>query len=134
MDPITALQTAMVTACNGHVGLSALVGTDGVGDAPPKAKILPYIAITKHRLTMRPHDEAFDNEHHVQLTAWVKNADRSAAAQITHELIDALTVGTLAHANLNIISRDFLRTDVTFEARSGRTRARSEFRFFTETI
>lgn len=134
MDPITALQTAIVSACNAHTALSALIGANGIGDAPPNAKNLPYIAITQHRLTARPVDGASDNEHHVQLTAWVKNADRAAAASITHELIDALTVGALTHANLNIISRDFLRTDVTFETRSGRTRARSEFRFFTETI
>lgn len=132
MDAISALQAVIISACAQHAGLITLIGENSVSDAPLKGKSLPYVAIVNHRLTKRPADGFGGQEHAVSLSAWVKGADRAKAAQIAHSLIDALSVSDLSHPDLTIISSDHLRTDVNYETRSGRTRARVDLRFFTQ--
>lgn len=129
--PIVALQGALLTALRADPALVALVGENGVFDAPPKGRVAPYVAIVRHDCLPRDGDAAPGYEHRVLLQAWHGEASRKAVLEIEGRVVAAaLALG--AAEGLVITHRQHERTETSIDGKTGQARAVIALRFFSE--
>lgn len=129
--PIVALQGALVAALRADSELTALVGEDGVFDAPPAERLPPYVMIARHDVLPRDGDVAPGFEHRVLLHAWAAEASRKAVLATVERIVSVAETAELDGA-LTVTLRRHERTDTAIDPKSGRARAAVAMSFFTE--
>lgn len=132
MNALKELQAAMLSACDASFGLVSLVGTPTLFDAVPRGRDAPFVAITDHQIDTRDGDASPGFDQKVQLSLWTRGADRAAAGEIEVLLRAALLDADISTADITICNAQHLRTQSAFDTRTGHTRTRITFRFFTE--
>jgi hypothetical protein len=130
--PIVSLQGALVTALRADSALTALIGADGVFDAPPKGRDVPYVLIARHDLLPRDGDEAPGCEHRLLIHAWAAEASRKAVLAIVDRVIAVALTAELDGADLAVTNRAHERTDTAVDLKTGRARAAVALRMFSE--
>ena len=100
--PILALQSTLVPALNADAALTALLGADGVFDAPPRDRHPPYVVVARHDVLPRDGDLAPGHEHRLLLHAWARAPSRKAALAIADRVVAVAVSGLLARAPLGV--------------------------------
>jgi len=130
MHPIAALQAALVTALRTDTALLALLGPDGVFDAPPRDRPAPYVVIERHDMRQNDTDAVPGQEHRVLLHCWAGQPSRRAALDIAARVVAAGT--GIAPAGLTVTHAGHLRTETAIDNATGLARAAVTLRFFSE--
>ncbi len=130
MHPIMQLQTALVAALGADAELTALIGADGVFDAPPRGRAAPYVVIDRHELRPRDGDLAPGFEHRVMFHCWSDRPSRKGALAIAGR-VAAVSAG-VAPAGLAVTLVQTMRTDTVIDAQTGQARAAVLIRFLSE--
>jgi len=130
--PITALQGALVAAWRADAGLTALIGTNAIFDAPIKGADTPYIVIARHDLVSRDGDLAPGYDHRVLLHLWHPDASRKAVLAVADWVLAVALGAPLAPAGLAVTNCSHERTDTAIDLETGAARAALTLRFFTE--
>lgn len=126
MHPIAKLQDGLVAALLVDEDLVALIGEDGVFDAPPKGKPAPYVVIDRHDMRQRDGDAAVFQEHRVMLHCWAGQPSRKAALAIAERVTAVgLALSGVTHA-------EHVRTEIVIDGATGQARAGVVLRFFSE--
>lgn len=128
--PIVLLQAGLVGALLADMELAAIVGGDGVFDAPPKGRAPPYIAIARHDVLARDGDLTPGHDHRLLIDAWASEPSRKAALAIAERVV--VVALSCAVSGLVVTHRQHDRTDTAVDGRTGRARAAVALRFFTE--
>ncbi len=131
MHPIASLQAALVETLTTDATLVALIGSDGVFDAPPRDRPAPYVVIDRHDVRQRDGDATPGQEHRVLLHCWSSQPSRKAALEIAERVV---TVGLaeLAPVGLAVTHAEHMRTDTAIDTATGQARAAVTLRFFSE--
>ncbi len=130
MHPIAALQAALVTALEGDAALVALIGAEGVFDAPPRSRKAPYVVIDRHEARQRDADQAPGQEHRLLLHCWSDQPSRKAALEIAERVV---AVGLLpAPSGLVVTHAEHMRTETAIDNATGQARAAVLLRFLSE--
>jgi hypothetical protein len=130
--PIISLQGALVAALRGDAALAALVGADGVFDAPPIGRAGAHVTIARHDLLPRDGDAAPGYEHRVLIHVWPDAPSRKAALLVADRIAAVALGAALDGTDLVVTNRVVERTDTAMDAASGQARAALTLRFFTE--
>jgi hypothetical protein len=130
MHKISRLQGALVATLKADAALLALLGDDGVFDAPPRGRAAPYVVIARHDLIPRDGDLAPTGEHRLLIHCWSDQPSRRQALALAERVV-AVALELVA-ADLVVTHRQHLRTDTAIDARSGQARAAVALRFFSE--
>ncbi|MBD8065335.1 DUF3168 domain-containing protein [Devosia sp. PTR5] len=130
MHPIAALQGALVTALRADAALTALIGADGVFDAPPRERPAPYVVIDRHDVRQRDGDQTPGQEHRVLLQCWAGQPSRRAALEIVSRVVAAMA--GLLPAGLTVTHAEHLRTETVIDRETGQARAAVTLRFMSE--
>lgn len=130
MHPIAALQTALVTTLEADTGLTGLIGTGGVFDAPPRSRPAPYVVIDRHDIRQRDGDETPGQEHRVLLHCWSDQPSRRAVLEIAKRVVTAGLV--LAPVGLTVTHAEHVRTETLIDNATGQARAAVLLRFLSE--
>ncbi|MEQ1902392.1 MAG: DUF3168 domain-containing protein [Devosia sp.] len=130
--PIVDLQGALVLALRADAQMTALVGADGVFDAPPPLRSPPYVTIARHDLLARDGDTTPGHEHRVLFHVWADDASRKAALAIVERIVAVSLATDLESAALKVTLRRHERTDTAIDAQSGKARAAVAMSFFSE--
>ena len=126
MHPILAVQGALVAALKNDAALVAIVG-DGIFDAPPQGRSVPYVVIARHDVIQRDADLAVMWEHRVLVHCWGDQPSRKAALGLAERVIAvALGLGGVSQA-------EHVRTDSVIDGASGLARAAVTLRFLSES-
>lgn len=131
MHPIANLQSALVEALLVDAALVALIGADGVFDAPPRDRPAPYVVIDRHDVRQRDGDAAPGQEHRVLLHCWSSQPSRKAALEIAERVV-AVGAGALAPVGLMVTHAEHMRTETSIDTATGQARAAVTLRFFSE--
>lgn len=126
MHPIAKLQDGLVAALAADTELVALIGEDGVFDAPPKGRPAPYVVIDRHDMRQRDGDAALFQEHRVTLHCWAGQPSRKAALAIA-ERVTAVALGLAG-----VTHSEHVRTETVIDGGTGLARAGVVLRFFSE--
>jgi SPP1 family predicted phage head-tail adaptor len=130
-DRIVYRGNVLVAALRADEELTALVGEDGVFDAPPAERLPPYVTIARHDVLPRDGDDAPGFEHRVLLHAWAGEASRKAVVMMVERIVSVAETAELDGA-LTVTLRRHKRTDTAIDAKTGRARAAVAMSFFTE--
>ena len=130
MHPIAVLQTALVAALEGDAGLTDLIGTGGVFDAPPRSRPAPYVVIDRHDMRQRDGDETPGQEHRGLLHCWSDQPSRKAALDIAQRVVATGLV--LAPVGLAVTHAGHVRTETVIDNGTGQARAAVLLRFLSE--
>jgi hypothetical protein len=130
--PIVALQSALVTALRADADLVALMGEDGVFDAPPAGRSPPYVTIARHDVLARDGDAAPGHEHRLLLHAWSDVASRRSVAAIAEHVVATALGADLDGATLRVTNRRHDRTDTAIDGGTGVARAAIALTFYSE--
>ncbi|SFZ85877.1 Protein of unknown function [Devosia enhydra] len=130
--PILALQGALRAAFADDAVLVALIGADGVFDAPPRGREPPYVTIFRHDIAPRDGDLAPGHTHRLVLQAWAAGPSRKEALAIVDRLVAVALDAPLAPDGLAVTLRRHERTETAIDARTGRARATLTLGLFTE--
>ena len=126
MHPILAVQGALVAALKNDAALVAIVG-DGIFDAPPQGRSVPYVVMARHDVIQRDADLAVMQEHRVLVHCWGDQPSRKAALGLAERVIAvALGLGGVSQA-------EHVRTDSVIDGASGLARAAVTLRFLSES-
>ena len=131
MHPIALLQTALVDALAADAALVALIGAEGVFDAPPRSRPAPYVVIDRHDMRQNDGDAAPGQEHRLLLHCWSDQPSRRAALEIAQRVV-AVGTGALAPVGLAVTHAEHMRTETAIDATTGQARAAVTLRFFSE--
>lgn len=129
--PIVALQAALLASWREDEALVALIGADGVFDAPPKGRSPPYAVIARHDLLPRDGDLAPGWEHRLLVHVWAGAPSRRAAVAIAGRIAAAATAVN-GGGGLVVTSALHERTDTAMDPATGQGRAAVTLRFYTE--
>lgn len=130
MHPIVALQGALVAGLGNDAELVAIIGANGVFDAPPKGRAAPYVVIVRHDVIQRDGDAAPGQEHRVLIHCWGDQPSRRRALAIAERVV---AVGLAASAAGLVVSHaEHVRTDTVIDRDTGQARAAVTLRFFSE--
>ena len=130
--PILALQGALRAALAEDAALVALIGADGVFDAPPRGREPPYVTILRHDIAARDGDLTPGHAHRLVLQAWAAGPSRKEAMALVDRLMAVGLDAPLAPEGLVVTLRRHERTETAIDARTGRARATLTLGFFTE--
>jgi hypothetical protein len=130
MHPISLLQGALVTALRDDDDLVAMVGSDGVFDAAPKARPGPYVVIARHDAIQRDGDETPGQEHRLLLHCWSDQPSRKLALEMAERLVSVGLV--LDGGDLTVTHCEHVRTETVIDRDTGHARAAVSLRFFSE--
>ncbi len=130
--PILALQSTLVPALNADAALTALLGADGVFDAPPRDRHPPYVVVARHDVLPRDGDLAPGHEHRLLLHAWARAPSRKAALAIADRVVAVALSALLDSATLRVTHRRHERTDTAIDLDTGFARAAVILRLFSE--
>ena len=132
MHPIVALQGALVSALAGDAELVAIIGANGVFDAPPRGRAAPYVVIARHDVVQRDGDIAPGQEHLVLVHCWGDQPSRRRALAIAERV---LAVGlAVSAAGLVVSHAEHVRTDTLIDRDTGLARAAVTLRFYSEPV
>lgn len=130
MHPITALQTALVSALEADAALTALIGAGGVFDAPPRHRRPPYVVIERLDTRQRDGDEAPGQEHRVLLHCWSDQPSRKAVLEIAERVV---MVGLALVGSVIVVTHaEHMRTETVIDGATGQARAAVLLRFLSE--
>ncbi len=129
-----ALQTALVTALEADGGLTALIGAEGIFDAPPKGREAPYVVIARHDAINRDSLVAPGTDHRLTLHVWAGRASRAAALEIADRLSSVAAAASLDGAEIVVTHRVHERTETIVDLETGQARAALRLRFFSEPV
>src|SRR5690606_17482060 len=87
MHPIALLQAALVSALKADAALVAIVGADGVSDAPPSGRPAPHVTIARHDVIQRDGDAAPGQEHRLLLHCWGDQPSRRRALDMAERVV-----------------------------------------------
>ncbi len=130
MHPIALLQAALVATLDADAGLTGLIGSVGVFDAPPRSRPAPYVVIDRHDIRQRDGDETPGQEHRVLLNCWSDQPSRKAALDIAQCVVAAGLV--LAPVGLAVTHAEHVRTETLIDNATGQARAAVLLRFLSE--
>ena len=130
--PILALQSTLVPALKADAALVALVGSDGVGDAPARDRHPPYVTIARHDVLPRDGDIAPGHEHWLLLHIWAREPSRKAALAIADRVVTIALSALLDGPDLRVTHRQHERTDTAIDLETGHARAAVTLRMFSE--
>lgn len=130
MHPITLLQGALVTALRADPALTAIVGPDGVFDAPPAGRAPPYVVVLRHDIRIIDADLAPSQEHRLLLACWSDQPGRRRAVELAGR-VSAVAL-ELTAPGLAVTHRDHLGTQTVIDAGTGMARATVRLRFHSE--
>lgn len=130
--PILALQSRLVPALKADAALAALLGADGVFDAPPVDRHPPYAVVARHDLLPRNGDAAPGNEHRLLIHVWAPEPSRKAALAIAEAVLAVALGAGLDGPDLRVTHRQHERTDTAIDLDTGYARAAVALRFFSE--
>jgi hypothetical protein len=130
--PILALQSTLIPALNADAALIALIGADGVFDAPPKGRHPPYVVIARHDLLPRDGDEAPGREHRLLVHIWAREPSRKAAVAVAERVVAVALDALLDGPELRVTHRQHERTDTAIDLATGYARAAVTLRLFSE--
>jgi hypothetical protein len=127
-----ALQAALVSAFAADASLVALIGADGVVDAPPRGREAPYVTIARHDCVRRDGLDAPGTDHRLTLHAWAARASRKAALEIAARLEAVAGAAALSGGGILVTHRVAERCETEIDLRTGRARAMLRMRFLAE--
>lgn len=127
-----ALQTALVTALEADSALTALIGAEGVFDAPPQGREAPYIVIARHDAVNRDSLVAPGTDHRLTFHVWAGRASRAAALEIADRLSAVALAASLDGPQIAVTHRVHDRTETLVDLETGQARAAVRLRFFSE--
>lgn len=127
-----ALQTALVTALQADAALTALIGAEGVFDAPPAGRDAPYVAIARHDAVNRDSLVAPGTDHRLTFHVWAGRASRAAALEIAERLTTVALAASLDGPEIAVTHRVHDRTETVVDLETGQARAAIRLRFFSE--
>ena len=130
MHPISLLQGALVSALKVDAALVAIIGTDGVFDAPPSGRAPPYLVVVRHDVLSRDGDLAPGHEHRLLLHCWADQASRRRALDMAERVVAVAEM--LVEDGITVTSREHVRTDTAMDRETGLARAAVTLRFLTE--
>jgi hypothetical protein len=130
MHPISLLQGALVTALRADAALVAISGADGIFDAAPKGRAVPYVMIARHDMLVRDGDIAPGQEHRLLVHCWSDQPSRKRALDMAERVV-AVASG-FAAAGLTVTHREHVRTDTVIDGDTGLARAAVTLRFMSE--
>ncbi|GLQ10276.1 hypothetical protein GCM10007913_22080 [Devosia yakushimensis] len=130
MHPIVALQGALVSALGSDAELVAIIGANGVFDAPPRGRAAPYVVIARHDVIQRDGDVAPGQEHRILVHCWGDQPSRRRALAIAERVV---AVGlAVVVAGLVVSHAEHVRTDTVIDRDTGLARAAVTLRFLSE--
>lgn len=130
MHPIVALQGALVSALGSDAELVAIIGANGVFDAPPRGRAAPYVVIARHDVIQRDGDVAPGQEHRILVHCWGDRPSRRRALAIAERVV---AVGlAVVVAGLVVSHAEHVRTDTLIDRDTGLARAAVTLRFLSE--
>jgi len=132
--PILALQSTFVPALKADAALVALVGSDGVFDAPPRDRHPPYVTVARHDVVPRDGDLAPGHEHRLLLHVWAREPSRKAALAIADRVVAVALGASLDGPDLRVTHRQHERTDTAIDLETGHARAAVTLRMFSEPV
>jgi len=127
-----SLQAALVSAFAADTALTALIGADGVVDAPPKGREAPYVTIARHDCVRRDGLDAPGTDHRLIFHAWAGRASRRAALEIAARLEAVAVSASLDGGGIIVTHRVAERCESEIDLRTGRARAMLRMRFLVE--
>ena len=127
-----ALQAALVSAFAADASLAALIGADGIVDAPPKGREAPYVTIARHDCVRRDGLDAPGTDHRLTFHAWAARASRKAALEIAARLEAVAGAAALNGGGIAVTHRVAERCEAEIDLRTGRARAMLRMRFLVE--
>jgi hypothetical protein len=130
--PILALQSTLIPALKVDGELVALIGADGVFDAPPKNRHPPYVVIARHDLLPRDGDDAPGHEHRLLVHIWAREPSRKAAVAIAERVVAVALDAALDGPELRVTHLQHERTATAIDPATGYARAAVTLRLFSE--
>lgn len=134
MNPVSELQTRLIAAIDADATLQGLLAGAPITDAPAKGASKLSVTIAEHDLAKLYADVMSGFEHRLTFAINVPGIDRAKAALIDANLRTLVESTDLDSSELAVTHRHHVRTQSGFDAKSGMTRARTRFVFFTQQI
>lgn len=132
--PITDLQSKLLAAMLADTQLTGLLGGDNVFDAPPKGRLPPYVAISRHDALSRDGDGTPGNDHRILLQCWHTASSRKAVLDIAERIVAVALSANLNSVTLNVTHIQHDRTDTSIDPATGYARAAILLRVFSEPV
>lgn len=130
--PILSLQSSLIPALRADPALTALIGANGVFDAPPKDRHPSYVVIARHDVLPRDGDASPGHEHRLLFHVWAREPSRKAALTIVERVLAVVLAGALDRPDLRVTHRQHERTDTAIDLDTGFARAAVVLRMFSE--
>lgn len=131
VHPILALQGAITAALEADAALVALIGPNGVLDAPPKGRNPPYLVFARHDIRPLDGDAAPLLEHRVALHVWSDAPSRKAVLLIVERAASVLAGPLVPEGRRVTLSRQE-RLETMMDGKTGNARAMLALVFHTE--